>query len=185
MELEDAVTPIDVQEFCRFLNQVHYDRAEINFLCNGFRHGFALCYQGPRDCRDSSDNIPFTVGNKFILWNKLMEEVQVGRVARPFKQIPFKDTYIQSPIGLVPKAGNKTRLIFHLSYDFKNGNKSVNQCILEDMCSVHYNDLDKAVKDCLQILREFGIHTLFFSKSDLKSAFVFLEYVFLIIACWS
>ena len=108
-----------------------------------------------------------------------MEEVQVGRVAGPFKHIPFKETFIQSPIGLVPKAGNKTRLIFHLSYDFKNGNKSVNHWIPEDVCSVHYNDLDKAVKDCLQILKEFGIHILFFSKSDLKSAFCILGIRFL------
>ena len=47
MEIEDVVTPIDVQEFYCLLNQVHYDMDEVNFLCNGFRHGFDLCYQGP------------------------------------------------------------------------------------------------------------------------------------------
>ena len=74
-----------------------------------------------------------------------MDEVQVGRFAGPFSDIPYKDTYIQSPIGLVPKAGNKTRLIFHLSYTFKNGNKSVNYHTPKELCSVKYNDLDVAV----------------------------------------
>ena len=46
-----------------------------------------------------------------------MKEVKVGRYCRPFEQIPYAN-YIQSPIGLVPKAGGKMRLIFHLSYDF-------------------------------------------------------------------
>ena len=49
---------------------------------------------------------------------KLVKKVNLGRYAGPFLNIPFKN-YVQSPVGLVPKAGNKTRLIFHLSYDFK------------------------------------------------------------------
>ena len=48
-----------------------------------------------------------------------MKEIKERRYAGPFmkENFPFVN-YIQSPIGLVPKAGNKTRLIFHLSYDF-------------------------------------------------------------------
>ena len=90
-------------------------------------------------------------------------------------KIPYTDTYIQSPIGLVPKAGNKTRLIFHLSYKFKNGNESVNIWTPQNMCSVKYNDLDAALKDCLFLMKKFGIQTLYFSKSDLKSAFCILS----------
>ena len=37
-----------------------------------------------------------------------MKEVKLGRVAGPFLKVPF-DNYIQSPIGLVPKAGGGTR----------------------------------------------------------------------------
>ena len=53
-----------------------------------------------------------------------MKEVQVGRFAGPsdLDNLPF-DSFIQSPVGLVPKAGNKTRLIFHLSFDFGMENK--------------------------------------------------------------
>ena len=74
-----------------------------------------------------SPNLKLRVGSETILWNKLMKEVAAGRVAGPFKEIPF-DEYIQSPIGLVPKGGGTDcRLIFHLSYP-KTG-ESVNSGI--------------------------------------------------------
>ena len=78
---------------------------------------------------------------------------------------------MQSPIGLVPNTGNKTRLIFHLSYNFKNGNKSINYWTPVDMFSMNYNDLNSAVRDCIQLIKHLGIDTIFFTKSDLKSAF--------------
>ena len=109
---------------------------------------------GPCDRMDFSNNIPFTVGDKFQLWDKLMKEVQLGRVAGPFQweSLPFKNV-IQSPIGLVPKAGGQTRLIFHLSYDFPNGNKSINYWTPDSICSVNYNDLDHAMKNSLKVLK--------------------------------
>ena len=60
----------------------------------------------------------------------------------------------QSPIGLVPKAGNKMRLIFHLLYDFPDGSKSINHHTPEELCSVKYNDLDHAIKGCLKLLKK-------------------------------
>ena len=56
-----------------------------------------------------------------------MKEVHLKRFAGPFNkaQLPFKK-YIQSPVGLVPKGENETRLIFHLSYNFKGEKKSIN-----------------------------------------------------------
>ena len=100
-----------------------------------------------------------------------MDEVKLGRYSGPYQSIPYQDTYVQSPVGLVPKAGNKTRLIFHLSYTFKNENESINFWTPEDMCSIHYNDLDTAVRSCLDLMRDLGVQTTYFSKSDLKSAF--------------
>ena len=48
-----------------------------------------------------------------------MKEVQLKRFAGPYTKphLPLENV-VQSPLGLVPKAGNKTRLIFHLSYNF-------------------------------------------------------------------
>ena len=104
----------------------------------------------------------------------MMDEVEKERFAGPYDEIPYKDTYVQSPVGLVPKDDNKTRLIFHLSYKFKNGNESINYWTPDHLCSVKYNDLDQVVKECIGLMKKLGIRTLFFSKSDLKSAFCIL-----------
>ena len=139
----------------------------------GFKDGFDIGCRGPLDRQDVSDNIPFTVGDEMVLWKKVMDEVKVHRFAGPYEKIPFRN-FIQSPIGLVPKAGNKTRLIFHLSYTFKNGNKSLNYSTPEELSSVHYNDLDSAVWDYIQLMKELGVDAIYFAKSDLKSAFCIL-----------
>ena len=114
-----------------------------------------------------------------------MKEVKEKCVAGPFEEIPFKN-YIQSPMGLVPKAGNKTRLIFHLSYNFGEGkeeNMSLNEVTPREKCTIKYNDLDTAVQHCLAINKEalasddsefLDQHeqkgTVFLGKTDLSSA---------------
>ena len=102
-----------------------------------------------------------------------MKEVKANRVVGPFKEIPYKN-FIQSPIGLVPKAGGKTRLIFHLSYNFlddleKDG--SLNYFTPKEHCSVHYNDLNFAIKTILKLIEITGSKTVVFPKSDLSNAF--------------
>ena len=103
------------------------------------------------------------------LWNKVMSEVKECRFAGPYKltELPF-DSFIQSPIGLVPKDGGlKTRLIFHLSYDFgeEEGKKSLNYFTPDELCSERYNDLDDAVKKCLKLLKVVsGAKGLFYAK---------------------
>ena len=94
---------------------------------NGFSRGFSLEYQGPWDRADQSDNIPLNpeIGNEADLWAKLMKEVKAKGFTGPFSKVPYSN-FIQSPIGLVPKSGNQSRLIFHLSYDFKGGGHSAN-----------------------------------------------------------
>ena len=82
-----------------------------------------------------------------------MKEVKALRSAGPFNRIPFDEGYVQSPVGLFPKAGNQTRLIFHLSYDFKKSFKSINHYIPADQCSVKYNDLDHAIRGCLRLMK--------------------------------
>ena len=83
-----------------------------------------------------------------------MKEVKAKRVAGPFLKPPFKN-YTQSPIGLVPKkasGSDQTRLIFHLSYDFKeNGLHSVKYFTPKEKCSVKYKDLDYTVRMYLKL----------------------------------
>ena len=116
-----------------------------------------------------------------------MKEVKHRRFAGPLKRIPFKNYYIQSPVGLVPKAGGKTRLIFHLSYDFSETNTSLNKNTPDDMCSVKYKDLDYAIATCLNLIRKFclvkGRNLIFFAKTDLESAFRILP-VLISHCCW-
>ena len=107
-----------------------------------------------------------------------MKEVKACRYAGPFEDVPF-DNFIQSPIGLVPKAGNKTSLIFHLSYHFKNEPEgeavSLNAATPKEWCTVNYNDLDHAVKRCIeeskQALEIIGSGVIFIGKTDLSNAF--------------
>ena len=151
-----------------FLEESNYDLDETNFIISGFTEGYDIGYRGTTLRQDFSDNIPFTVGDKYDMWEKLMKEVKLHRVAGPFEEIPFRN-FMQSPIGLVPKAGNKTRLIFHLSYEFKSGLGSLNSNTPKEMCSVKYQDLDFAVRACLQLLSKAENEN--YSKSDLVSAF--------------
>ena len=166
------VTPVQVSVLRRMLEISEYDSNEAQFLIDGFENGFSLGYEGPTDRQDMSNNIPFTIGNNIDMWNKIMKEVKTGRYAGPFTgHIPFEN-YVQSPIGLVPKSGNKTRLIFHLSYNFKNGNKSVNYWTPEKYCTVKYNDLDHAMRSCLRISQGSDKPSpIALAKSDLASAF--------------
>ena len=144
-------------------------------LIEGFTNGFDLGYRGTKQRCDYAENIPLRIGSKTELWNKIMKEVELGRYAGLYDEVPYEN-FIQSPVGLVPKAGkNKTRLIFHLSYEFGDRG-SVNSTTPKDICTVKYRDLDHAVKCCLDVLNQQkpgknGKKTVRFSKSDLTSAF--------------
>ena len=138
MDLRNIVTPIDAGKLKRLLIESNYDATKTEEIYQGFNMGFDLGYKGPTNRQDTSNNIPLLVGNKIELWNKIMKEVKLGCYAGPFSKIPFK-RYMQSPIGLVPKAGGQTRLIFHLSFDFKeSGLKSLNHYTPEELCKVKY-----------------------------------------------
>ena len=144
-DLKNVVTPVRVDELESLLQLSGYPHSELDFIVNGFQNGFDIGYEGPQVQQSSARNLPFTVGDKLDLWNKLMHEVEAKRVAGPFLTVPYSN-YIQPPIGLVPKdSGHKTCLIFHLSYEFSETEKSLNYHTPKEKCSVKYNDLDEAV----------------------------------------
>ena len=161
-DLETIVTPVKVQTLIDHLWEVNYKLEEIELLENGFTNGFNIGYEGPQERQSFSENIPLTMGSNVELWNKLMKEVKLKHVASSYDTIPFSN-FIQSPIGLVPKAGSEqTRLIFHLSYDFKDKNNpknslgSVNHYTPKEKCSVKYRDLEFAVRTYLQLYEEMN-----------------------------
>ena len=171
-DLQNIVTLVNVERLESLLFESNYNNREIDFLVSRFKNGFDLNYQGPWQRKDTSRNLPIRIGSKLEIWNKIMKEVEAKRYAGTFEEIPF-EYYVQSPIGLVPKANNQTRLIFHLSYDFKNsGNKSINAHIPKEDCMVTYNDLDHAVKTCFKWGIVKGVcQQLKYDKTDMKSAF--------------
>ena len=181
MDVTTVNTPVNIPMLNRLLHESEYDRDETRFLIQGFAEGFDIGYCGNKNRQNTSANLPLTVGNKEILWNKIMKEVKEKRVAGPFNTIPFSN-YIQSPIGLVPKTGNQTRLIFHLSYNFSGTETSVNANTPAEWCTVQYHDLDYAVDSALRVLEQtWGRYEpgstqgyqgrLFFGASDLRSAY--------------
>ena len=114
------MTPVKVDELRAVLKESEYHKQDLDnfrFLIDGFSNGFRLEFEGDRrNLRQTAPNLKFTVGDKFILWEKVMKEVKLKRYAGPFDRPPYEN-YIQSPIGLVPKdSGKSVRLIFHLSY---------------------------------------------------------------------
>ena len=104
-DLHNLVTPVHVDKFIGLLRESGYSQTETQFLEDGFRFGFDIGYQGPQCRQSTASNLPLRVGSKIPLWNKLMKEVSLGRVAGPFRSPPFEN-YIQSPLGLVPKKGS-------------------------------------------------------------------------------
>ena len=170
MDLENIVTPVNVNVLEKLLIEAKYDPRETEYLVKGFRNSFDLGYRGPEDVRINLPNLKLqNPGDDVKLWNKVMKEVKERRYAGPFSKVPF-DSYIQSPIGLVPKDNGKdVRLIFHLSYprNPKCGSKiSVNSNTPEEFCSVKYPDFDQAIKLCLKEGKAGKI-----AKSDMKAAF--------------
>ena len=170
-DLENIVTPINVTELKRLPVKHNYKKERTQFLLEGFTNGFDIGYSRPVERQSRAKNLPISIGSPVELWNKIMSEVEAGRFAGPFDKIPYQN-FIQSPIGLVPKDGGcKTRLIFHLSYDFGQDDKdrSVNFHTPKHLCSVKYKDIDYAMGLCLKFLKKFDV--IFYAKTDLKNAF--------------
>ena len=166
-DLENIITPVKPEVLEYYLKRTSYDQKETQFLIDGFTNGFDLGYRGPRQIRQDSRNLRFTIGDKLELWNKVMKEVKEKRYAGPFKEIPY-DYYIQSPIGLVPKdGGKKTRLIFHLSHP-RDSTKgiSVNGGTPKELTKVAYKTFDDAVRLCIK-----AGQGCYLGKSDMTSAF--------------
>ena len=172
LEHDNIVMPINAELLKQELIDINYDKIKTETLFKGFKEGFDIGYTGPLNRRNTSRNIPFKVGNAVDMWEKIMKEVHLGRYAGPYQEdeIPYEH-FVQSPIGLVPKAKDKTRLIFHLLYDFPDGSKSINHHTPKEVCSVSYHDLDCAVKYCMVLNKLNSTGLLFFGKTDLVSAF--------------
>ena len=132
-------SPITILELNKLLS-VYPEKEVANLLQRGFSEGFKLNYFGPRS-RYESKNLLSVIQNPEVAWQKVMSEVQCGRIAGPFQTRPISNLRC-SPIGVVPKKTGGFRLITHLSYP---KNFSVNDFIDEKYTSVKYSSFDNAV----------------------------------------
>ena len=137
-DLTRIVTLLNVDIYEKLLQHSNFNADKTKFLVEGFRNGFNLQYKGTRQIKHLAPNLKLYCGDRHELWSKFVKEVNAKRFAGPFESPPFKN-FIQSPIGLVPKGTNGTRLIFHLSYP-RNG-LSVNSETSQKFWSVKYKDL--------------------------------------------
>lgn len=155
-----VITPVQVSLLRQFLEG--YDDELKTFLCEGFKQGFRLQYQGPRRQRFSS-NLISVHQHESIVADKLHKEIALGRIAGPFTVPPFSNLQC-SPIGIVPKKEiGEFRLIHHLSYP---DGASINDFIPDELCSVSYTTIDDAV----QLIKALGRNCLL-AKTDVASAF--------------
>ena len=70
---------MNVDRLHELLIDTGYDGDETRFLIEGFRNGFDIGYRGPiKGIRRYAPNLRLRVGNKRVLWNKVMKEVQLA-----------------------------------------------------------------------------------------------------------
>ena len=139
-----------------------YDVEKLNFFISGFRHGFYLVYQGPRESCfvKNSDS---TKDNWEVVNTQLKKKMKMGRIAGPFNMPPFEKFRV-SPLAVIPKSTpGEYRLINNLSAPLGN---SVNSFIPPELTSVKYQKLE----DAINIIKQLGRGTLM-SKLDIKDAF--------------
>ena len=157
-----ATTPVNLNALDPWLD-LYENVEESKFLRNGFINGFSIEYAGSRTPRFSK-NHKSAFDYPEIVQAKLDKEVRLGRVAGPFKDSPYEDKLIVSPIGLVQKkSSDDYRLIFDLSFPEDH---SINDGIPKEFCSVNYTQFDEAI----DMVLEMGPGS-YLSKIDIQSAF--------------
>lgn len=135
-------------------------------LIEGLKFGFKLEYTGPR-IPTSCSNSNSVLQNGKAVREKLSKEISLGRISGPFLSPPFP-TFRSSPLALIPKSvPGEYRLILNLSYPPE---KSVNDFIDKEHCTVRYSSIDDAVK----MVQKLGKGALL-AKADIKSAFRLLR----------
>ena len=95
-----------INRLSHWLEISKYDREKARNLITGFAEGFDIGYRGAMNRKETANNIPLHIGTYEDIWQKMLKESKLGRYAGQYENIPF-EFYIQSPIGLVPKAGGR------------------------------------------------------------------------------
>ena len=153
-------TPIRAHRLSHYLRG--YDPSLTRYLVNGFSYGFTISSLSV-DPNDPSKNLHSAYQYPQVVNKKLSSEMDLGRIAGPFKSPPLPDM-VFSPLGLQPKkVQGQFRVIHHLSYPQGH---SVNDGIPREYASVKYASVGQAIQQIVQVGQG-----CFLAKTDVKSAF--------------
>ena len=158
-EPSGAHTPLRHSQFESELAQ-HPNKAWVSRLLSGITHSVDIGYMGPREPIDARNLLSAHTHPHII--HAHLQEVEAGRIRGPFQDRPFPSLRC-SGLGVVPKKGNKWRMILHLSAPFGS---SINDFISKESFSLRYSSVDDAVRFLITL--DTGARM---AKADLKSAF--------------
>ena len=88
----EIVSPIVVHKLLCFLYLSGCNSGKTKALIRGFTDGFDIGYRGPKIRKNTSNNVPLTVGTDQDLWEKVMKEVKLKKYSGPFTGIPSEDS---------------------------------------------------------------------------------------------
>lgn len=135
---------------------------EADKLIEGFSFGFYIPHS-TAGAHMFTDNLKSVRDQPEVVKQKLLAEVDLGRMAGPFTEPPLPNLRV-SPLGLVPKKDTgKFRLIHHLSFP---PGLSVNDGISREEAAVSYVSFDRAIA----LVARAGRGALL-AKTDIESAF--------------
>lgn len=111
----------------------------------------------------NAENLKSAYDLPHVLQREMPREIKVGRISGPFSSPPFPNLQV-SPVGLIPKnEAGEYRVIQHLSFPMGT---SINDGILSEVVSVHYQTLD----DAIQLIQCIGPGVLM-AKTNIEKAF--------------
>jgi hypothetical protein len=156
-------TPVNRVKLIQLLHETKYDAQEIKFLDEGFHFGFRTGFQGEEQELMSSNSMS-TREHPDAVSKKILREIELGRIAGPFKYKPFTNFKV-SPLALREKQQQgEYRLLHNLSYPYDE--KSVNYNIPREASTIQYQQ----VRDARRLIADTG-RGAYLSKSDIAGAF--------------
>ena len=157
-------TPLSLPTWTDML-ATHPNQQLIHFFLEGITNGFRLGFSHTQPTLKSArKNLPAATAHPDIVMKYLQHEISLKRVVGPFSRTLLPDIHV-SRFGVIPKRHqiNSWRLILDLSFP---KDKSVNDGIPKDLCSLHYITVDDAIRHIIAL----GKGALL-AKADIKSAF--------------
>ena len=144
---------------------VGYNRNIVEYLINGFQHGFRIgCFGLPAQDKRVT-NLKSAVEFPAVIDNKITKELALSRILGPFDAPPPSDNFRISPLGVVPKkTPGEFRMIHHLSYP---EGSSVNDFIPKEISAVQY----ATIQDAIRLIKQLPSSQVFMAKVDIESAF--------------